>query len=259
MRATSRAADRDKAQQRTQKLIESIGFKSMDKQNRNLQAAIDRARLAIVLASPPRQVYPPVQGFDSAVSPISDTNHAQISNARSLKSPYPTQKLGRPAEQRIAQISPLIEAHPDVLRAGIRRLLLAITERMYPEDGFVDAVISWENLFSGTPETSLRVCGSMAKLLSRGNNERRRAIHSELRDLYVERNKVVHGSSQDTLESAFDHRDRAIRYALDAFRSIYRRPDLLEVRDSPTRGLAVLLGPGCCLIAELLAAAHSLR
>ena len=83
----------------------------------------------------------------------------------------------------------------------------------------------------------------MAKLLSRTDNKRRRDIYRDLTKLYQERNKVVHGSSQDISQAAPENRDLAISYALDAFRAIYQRDDLLEIKDSPSRGLAVLLGP----------------
>src|SRR6266487_7062389 len=87
---------------------------------------------------------------------------------------------------------------------------------MYPEDGFVDAIICWENLFSGTPETTLRVCGAMAKLLSPANNNRRRDVYKNLSTLYLIRNKIVHGSEADIPEETYRNRDSAIRYAMEA-------------------------------------------
>jgi hypothetical protein len=164
-----------------------------------------------------------------------------MSNARSLNAPYPALKIGKREERRIARFASLIELHPDVLRAGIRRLLLAITERMYPEDGFVDAVICWENLFSGTPETTLRVCGSMAKLLSPATKDRRRRMYKELSELYRLRNTIVHGSADDTPEEIYKSRDLAIKYAIDALRVIYTRHDLLGINNSSERGRMILL------------------
>jgi hypothetical protein len=141
----------------------------------------------------------------------------------------------------MARFASLIERYPDVLKAGIRRLLLAITERMYPEDGFVDAIICWENLFSGTPETTLRVCGAMAKLLSPANDERRSNMYRELGDLYTLRNKIVHGSADDVPEGIYKSRDLAIKYAIDALRILYTRDDLITVNDSNKRGQMLLL------------------
>jgi hypothetical protein len=243
IRATSRDADRDEEQQRTQHLLESIGTKSMYRQIRRLQNEVNRACLAIALGSPPGKVFAPVQGWGSTVNPLSDLNRSQRSGARSDSAPYPSQEIGTAAERRaITRFASLIERHPDVLNAGTRRLLLAITERMYPEDAFVDAIICWENLFSGTPETSLRVCGAMAKLLCRTNTNDRREMYSTLSKLYRERNKIIHGSSDDIPENIHENRDLAIGYALDAFRAIYNKDDLLQIRESPERGLMVLLG-----------------
>jgi Apea-like HEPN len=242
IRATSRDANRDEDQQKTQHLIETIGHKSMERQIRRLQDEVNRVCLAIVLASSPGKILSPVQGWNSAVNPLSDMNHSQRSSARSLNAPYPAQKIDKVTERRIARFASLIERHPNVLKAGIRRLLLAITERMYPEDGFVDAVICWENLFRRSPETTLRVCGSMAKLLSPANDDRRRNIYKELSKLYGLRNKIVHGSADNIPEEIYKSRDLAIKYAIDALKIIYIRDDLLEINDSYERGRMVLLG-----------------
>ena len=107
IRATNPAVNRDAEQQKTQYLIETLGYKSLDRQVRRLQDAVDLARLSIVLSSRPGKIISPVQGWDSVVNPLSDLNHAKISDARSLKSPYPTQKIGRVAERQIVRLSPL--------------------------------------------------------------------------------------------------------------------------------------------------------
>jgi hypothetical protein len=170
-------------------------------------------------------------------------NYSRISSARSLHGPYPPQKIGKPEERKVARFASLIERHPDVLKAGIRRLLLSVTERMYPEDGLVDAIICWENLFSSVPETTLRVCGAMAKLLCpTGDANRRGDMYNVLSKLYGERNNIVHGRSDGIPGEIYKNRDLAIGYALDALRAIYKRDDLLEITDSDRRGKMALLG-----------------
>jgi hypothetical protein len=241
IRSISRDSDGNEEQKRTQALIEDIGYKSMERQRRNFQNEVNRACLAMVLSAPRNVIFSPVQGWSAAVNPLSDMNHSAISNARTFNSPYPAQTIGKVAERKIARFASLIEQHPDVLKAGIRRLLLAITERMYPEDGFVDAIICWENLFSGTPETTLRVCGAMAKLLSPANGERRSSMYKELGSLYTLRNKIVHGSVDDTPEGIYKSRDLAIKYAIDALRILYTRDDLITAGDSNKRGQMLLL------------------
>jgi len=72
IRATSRDANGDEEQQKTQLLLETIGHESMERQIRRLQDEVNRARLAIVLASPTGKILAPVQGWNSAVNPLSD-------------------------------------------------------------------------------------------------------------------------------------------------------------------------------------------
>jgi hypothetical protein len=241
IRSISRDSAGDEEQKKTQQLIEGIGYRSMERQSRSFQNDVNRICLAIVLASPGNVIFSPVQGWSAIVNPLSDLNHSGISSARTFNSPYPIQTIGKAAERKISRFSSLIERHPGVLKAGIRRLLLAITERMYPEDAFVDAIICWENLFSGTPETTLRVCGAMAKLLSPANDERRGSMYRELGALYTLRNKIVHGSADEIPEQIYQKRDLAIRYAIDALRILYTRDDLLTVNDSNKRGQILLL------------------
>ncbi len=243
VRATSRESDREEEQQKTQHLIETLGYPSMEKQTWKFQGVVDRARLAIVLSSRPGEIFAPVQGWDSVVNPLSDIYHSQLSGARSFNAPYPIQSIDEAAKRRIASLAPLIEGHPNALRTGIRRLLLAVTERMYSEDGFVDAIIAWENLFSGFPETSLRVCGAMARLLSPVDIERKLEVYRELTSLYRKRNSVVHGSSTGSSTATAQDRDLAVDYTLKAFEAIYQREDLLRIETSPERGISVLLGP----------------
>jgi hypothetical protein len=244
IRSTTRDSDAGERQQRTQHLIETLGYPSMEKRACawRIQGAIDKARLAVILASQSGKILAPVQGWDSAVNPLSDVNHAKMSNAHSLNAPYPAQEIDESARRQIAEYAPLIAKYPGVLKTGIRRLLLAITERMYPNDAFIDAIICWENLFSDSPETSLRVCGAMSKLLGPTDLEKRRVLFATLRGLYYKRNKIVHGSSED-FNITFADRESAIDFTLQAFRAVYHRDDLLRIPDAPSRGLAVLLGP----------------
>jgi len=241
IRATTRDDDSDERQQRTQQLIETLGYPSMEKRARRIQDFIDRARLAVVLASRSDKILAPIQGWESAANPLSDVNNASMSSARSFKAPYPAQEIDESAKRQIEEYVPLIAKHPDVLKTGIRRLLLAITERMYPDDAFIDAIICWENLFSDTPETTLRVCGAMSKLLEPTDPKQRMTLYKTLKGLYDKRNKIVHGSSKH-FSISFADRESAIDFTLQAFRAVYQRDDLLRIPDAPSRGLTVLLG-----------------
>jgi hypothetical protein len=242
VRSIDQSHDNEREHQKTLKIIESRGFKTMEQQNRQLRDSVDLARLAIVLASPKGKLLAPFQSWSSVVNPLTFMPASgSMSGLQSLKAPHTAQSISPSIERRLDGLAKLLDRNASALRVGGRRLLLAVTERMYPEDGLADAIICWESLFSGTPETSLRVCGSMAKLIGPSNVTKRHELYEELRDLYLARNRAVHGTGNKP-EPVTAARDAAIQYALDAFRAILRRSDLLDVPDSARRGLIALLG-----------------
>jgi hypothetical protein len=242
IRSTDQSKDSDNEHQATLKLIEARGYKSAEEQDRRVRDIIDLSRLAIVLSSPQGQLFAPIPSWSAVINPLTEVSASGMSNARILKAPYPAQSISVSVEQQIDSYAKMLERYASALQTGIRRLLLAITERLYPEDGLVDAIICWESLFSGTPETMLRVCGSLAKLLGPNDVAGRRSLYDELRSLYLARNRVVHGSE---IRPAIitGERDAAVQYALDAFRAILQRHDLLGASGSSERGLSSLLGP----------------
>jgi len=126
-----------------------------------------------------------------------------MSNLQGLRAPYSKRNISASTRQRIDANARSLEDAGRSIKVGGRRLLLAITERLYPEDGLVDAIICWESLFSGHPETMLRVCGSMARLLGPNRATGRRDIYDGLRDLYIKRNNIVHGSGKEELEITY--------------------------------------------------------
>jgi hypothetical protein len=241
IRPISRGSDPDGERRITQRLLEERGYPSQEKEAWLLQNSIDRARTAIILASRKGNVFAPIQSWQSVVRPFGDLSRAAVSNARMQVAPYPSQMIDDEVRAEIESWAPLVERYSEVLRGGARRLLLAVTERMYPEDGFIDAIISWESLFSASPETTLRVCGAMAKLLEPENQTRRLDCYRILNGLYRRRSSVVHGSFSYSSRVTAEERDRAVELALDAFRSIYRREDLLGIADSAERGRLLLL------------------
>lgn len=242
IRSVDKTGDREKEQQKTIRLIESRGHQSAENQARQVRDATDVARLAIVLSSPKGQFFAPFQSWSSVVNPLTIAPVSGMGNLQPLRAPYPARNISNSVEQQIDSFAKTLEHSASTLKTGMRRLLLAITERLYPEDGLVDAIVSWEALFSGTPETILRVCGSMAKLLGPADVAGRQELYNQLRDIYLERNKVVHGA-EGKPATVMAARDAAIQYALDAFQAILQRSDLLSARGSSERGLAALLGP----------------
>ena len=234
--------DRDEEHEKTLRLLNDRGVPAAEQQARRIRDSVDAARLAIVLASASNRFYAPFQSWSSALNPLMIPGSSGMSGLQGLRAPYPKLNIKASALQRIDANARSLEEAGRSIKVGGRRLLLAITERLYPEDGLVDAIICWESLFSGHPETMLRVCGSMARLLSPSRAAGRRDIYERLRNLYARRNNIVHGSGRESLETTSADRDTAIRYAIDAFKVILQRNDLLSIDDSSERGTRVLLG-----------------
>lgn len=131
--------------------------------------------------------------------------------------------------------------HPDSLNIGMRRLLQSVSERVDAIDGFVDAVIAWENIFGTRQETVFRVTASLAKILEPNNFPRREALLKELKKLYGERSDLIHGSNEPPAAKVFEMRNRAIRIAILTFQKLYtNRKDLLLL-SSEERSAKLLL------------------
>ncbi|WP_409463248.1 hypothetical protein [Amycolatopsis sp. GA6-003] len=124
---------------------------------------------------------------------------------------------------------------------AIRRILSAVSERFDAVDGLIDAVMAWENMFSGTPETTVRVCGSLANLLESTDYPARVSLFRELKKIYNMRSKLVHGASDEpSLDDTFKARNRAIEIALSAARRVYEMEGF-SVKKSAERSEMLLL------------------
>jgi hypothetical protein len=115
----------------------------------------------------------------------------------------------------------------------------ALCERRDPVDGFIDAVVAWENLFgAGQTELSFRISAAMASLISDVVAERL-PLQNEIARLYGRRSKVLHGEDLSP-EYASRDRNRALSLILAALRRLYRdKRHLLTDRD---RAKVIILG-----------------
>jgi len=126
------------------------------------------------------------------------------------------------------------------IRIAQRRLVSALS-RSDPVDGFVDAVVAWENLFgSRQGELGFRISTAMASLLSGDANERLR-LQREINKQYNRRSDVVHGSDPPPCEEATDLRNRAVVLALSALRRLYR--DFQGLIADSDRARKIVLSP----------------
>ncbi len=122
---------------------------------------------------------------------------------------------------------------------GLDRIVKAIVHRKDAVDVLIDAVVCWENLFgSEGGELVLRISTAMAKILSDDEQERR-SLQKEIKDLYAKRSRIVHGGEPPSSEDAQELSDRVLQITRDMLRKLLAdQPGLLD----GTRGsLDVLL------------------
>jgi hypothetical protein len=209
----------------------------------DLRRQIDRTRFALLLASDTDSILAPGHSSTAILNPLDSGRSASINTQRPILSPFPPQEL-TVEKWRLAQNwVRRIQSQPGSVDMGMRRLLAAVSSRLDAMDGFVDAIICWENLF-GTPEgeSTFRVSGAMSILLEPSSPEKRQRLMKEIRELYRVRSRLVHGSQEPNITTAHNHRDRAVELALLTFQAVYDNDHLLHAEDSSVRSRMTLLG-----------------
>jgi hypothetical protein len=203
---------------------------------------VNLARYSLLLASRDDAPIAAVRVSTVILNPI-ETGLRQSWPISGGYAPVPEVTIDHALSQHIQQWATRVDkSHPSNLDMSMRRLLAAVSERLDPMDGFVDAVISWENMFgTGEGETTFRICGAMAHLLEPDRSDQRLSLFRKLQDLYRVRSSLVHGAQEPDARSAVSHRDEAVRYALMAMRRLYDHPELLSAQSSSERGRNLLL------------------
>ncbi|WP_433288409.1 hypothetical protein [Micromonospora sp. CA-244673] len=208
---------------------------------KKVKSLIDRIRYSIMLASEDESILAPIDEVTTQITPLDQSTSSAI--AHGGMAPFPpvaiTHELAAGIRLWARRVS---ENHPASLDIGMRRLISAATLRIDPMDGFIDAVMCWENLFGEAQETAFKVCASLATLLEPADHDKRKDMFAQLKRLYDIRSRLVHGSSEPDLRTAYAHRDLALRVALGAMRAAYAMPGLLNARDATARYKLVLLG-----------------
>ncbi|MDQ0617360.1 HEPN domain-containing protein [Arthrobacter globiformis] len=216
---------------------------SAKKFTEDLHEGISRARMAVLLASKDREVLAVGQSFLTVVNPLASGHSYTNSPLAWPLAQFQSRPLTTNDEKSIQEWDALLGLMPKGLRTGRDRLLAAVSERYSPHDGFIDAVITWENLFGAAGETGLRVCGSIARLLHPANAESRTSLYKKTKAMYDKRSKLVHGGNvQLTTEEAALLRDDAVHIAIQAWRLVLGTESLRSVNDSAVRSNLVLLG-----------------
>jgi hypothetical protein len=121
---------------------------------------------------------------------------------------------------------------PDRDSIALRRIQSALSKRQDPADGFIDAVVAWDNLFgSRGGEVTFRISMAMACLLS-DRPKIRLELQKEIQELYRFRSDVVHGSTELKYQDVIKYRDRSLVLILQCLRKILKNyPCLLQKKD----------------------------
>ncbi|MGH9187219.1 MAG: hypothetical protein ACRD0U_15610 [Acidimicrobiales bacterium] len=136
----------------------------------------------------------------------------------------------------------LIEANwSSTVDIAVRRVLSAAQGRTDPSDRLVDSVIAWENLFGTSEgEPRLRISSAMAWLLA-DTAAGRADLQREIKQLYDDRSKIVHGGSFNETAIA-EKANRALDLALSSLRALIgSRTDVLSSPDGSARSLKLIL------------------
>ncbi|MFC9253571.1 hypothetical protein [Amycolatopsis thailandensis] len=205
---------------------------------RDFRDSVDLIRFAIICASTSDSYLAPKQVSATFLDPFSPM---PSSSESAMQFSMRRETVQSHQVEEIENWYKRLKAEPHTLKIAMRRILAATSERIDPVDGFIDAVMAWENMFSGTPETSLRVCGAISKLLEPSDIDRRRTLFAELKRLYRLRSNLVHGAdTEPSMREMLVHRDRAIEIALNSMREIYNHQGFPGEK-SATRSDSILL------------------
>ncbi|MEU5699828.1 HEPN domain-containing protein [Streptomyces aurantiacus] len=213
------------------------------KWNSSLQWDIDCHHLAFMLANSANHRAAAIEISRAIVNPLHATPHLSWRDER-VQTAAAVMEVGPESREALRKwVDNVTSRHPRTLRIAMRRILSASTSRTDPSDSLVDAVLAWENMFSDSPETTLRVCGALSLLLQPNDRESRKALNRELTGIYGTRSAIVHGNANEPApETVRSHGDRALEVAVQAMRQLHENPHLLNYNNSSARGKDVLLG-----------------
>lgn len=159
---------------------------------RSQRIAVELVPLALVLATAGDDPLRPAPLWQMPVIPWSSGR-----SWSSWTNPHNLRQRSRPLEEfdlaEIGRWSDLVNDyhHNEIAFVG-RRIVSAINARWTLDDVLVDAVIAWENLVGGTPETTFRTSAAMACLLEQEPTARL-VLQHRLAAIYAARSDVVHG------------------------------------------------------------------
>ncbi len=194
----------------------------------SLHEVVQRVRAALLLATDEAVLAgEPAWGF--FLEPLG-SSHSQ---------PYPiptqpvrTLRLNEGEVARWRRALGALERHADGdhLRVALSRLRSAAEPGRRRDDAIIDAMICLEALFGARSDSTLRVTGSVARLLGT-DLESRRELKRRVADLYALRSAIVHGADVDHAKVA-DGSSEAVRIAREVVAAILDRDELVRLPSS---------------------------
>ncbi len=212
----------------------------LEKVHKANEQTINKCRLALLLASEEDKLISATDITRSMLNPLAVVTPS--SWRRDAMNIYPEVQIDKSMAKNITKWSKLIaEKFPNNLDLGMRRLLSATTSRLDPLDGFVDAVICWENVFGTSEgEVSFRVCASVAKVLE-PDKIKRRELFKILKDHYDKRSKLIHGGGEPSVSESYKMRDYCIKVAIQILKKVISDDNLASADSASSRSKLILL------------------
>lgn len=203
-----------------------------------INEAVENLRLGLLLSKPSDR-YTIVQSWTSIADPMDPWNGLSYANESAFFSLRPAQ-LGEVELGEWVRWANLVDDHrTSSVSVSIRRMLMASSERSNPEDILVDAVMVWENLFGCDFDTTKKITGALAVLLSPegGRSSEKFDRQKSYKRIYGLRSRVVHGVPGLDLMEVGDGAQEAVDVSISALREIFGEQHyLLAIDSSDKRG-----------------------
>ncbi|WP_413450481.1 hypothetical protein AA0Y32_07440 [Georgenia phoenicis] len=221
---------------------EAFTFDGTDKRAQpTLQERWDAVAQAVVLSA---TIFPPPAWTASAfnvASPLTPSEHSPhtggVSQWQSQLRSTSSADFGD-----VERWHQLISQTPAALEVSRRRVVSALASRSDPLDALVDAVVAWESIFSGAPETQMRTVLPSCKLLSTEDDSAK--LLTSMKRVYRMRSDLVHGKqSKASQNDVLEARDDALRWVLRLLQLIYSEmPHLLNLNAAQRSDLILVPG-----------------
>ena len=216
-------------QENMEKFFQTPNFK-ISNYHLKIHELIKNIRLSLVLtmANSEKLLYSFIEG-DYLISSTGNLNSFVWRNSNIIRKTTDIKIDNKIANKIAIKYLTIIDNDLSSINIAINRLLSATCMRDSQDDMLIDAVMCWENIIGSEYEVSFKVCASMAKLLA-NNEEQRKQIFEELKKIYKNRSKLIHGNT--TYNTNSDYINKSIIYAARLIDVILSHNNLLAIKNT---------------------------